>query len=501
MIGWLVDTLIATAGLLAVVLLIRGPVLRMAGPGMAYALWFLPLVRLVMPPVILPDAFAPASGTGAVSPTLSGDAAAPLMVVAADPVAGIGLMGGDLLTALWLIGAAAFLVWRVLGYRTMRTRLLQGARPMGQAGRVRIVETAHVDAPVAFGVFDKVVALPRGFMARPDERGRDLAIAHELQHHAAHDLAVTFAYQALLALHWFNPLAWAGWRAMRHDQEAACDARVIAAQPAGSRVAYGALIATFAGGPRLGLAAPMACPVLGEKSVIHRLRILTMPDPSPRRRGLGRALFGAALLAVPLTATVSFAAEEPQLPPPPPARVVEQRIIIERGEGDRPAADDASLHTRVIERDGRKIVLRTNRPLSDAEVEARLAELPAPPVPPTPPAMSADGVAPPPPPAPVRRMTVIRREGGPNVSAAAADSNGDCATSAREFEARERDGDTRKVIRLRICEAQAAKANAADAVRRARTRIEQDTRLSPAMRAEILRELDAEIASLATQGG
>ena len=156
------------------------------------------------------------------------------------------------------------------------------------------------------------------------------------------------------------------------------------------------------------------------------------------------------------------------------------------------------MHTRVIERDGRKIVLRTNRPLTDAEVEARLAELPVPPVPP---AVGADGVAPPPPPAPVRRMTVIRREGGPNAPAAAADSNGDCATPAREFEAHERDGDTRKVIRLRICEAQTAKANAADAVRRARTRIEQDTRLSPAMRAEILRELDAEIASLATQGG
>lgn len=124
----------------------------------------------------------------------------------------------------------------------------------------------------------------------------------------------------------------------------------------------------------------------------------------PRRRRFGRALFGASLAAVPLTATVSFAAQEPPLPPPAP--------VIEQKEDIKPA-DNASLHTRVIERDG----------------------------------------------------------------------------------------DMRKVIRLRICEAQAAKANAADAVRRARSRIEQDMRLSPAMRAEILRELDAEIASLAAQGG
>ncbi len=79
-----------------------------------------------------------------------------------------------------------------------------------------------------------------------------------------------------------------GWLALRRDQEAACDARVMARRNAAERAAYAALIARYAATPAaasvLGgaaLTAPMACPVLGEKSIIHRLRSLSMSDLSP----------------------------------------------------------------------------------------------------------------------------------------------------------------------------------------------------------------------------
>ena len=93
-----------------------------------------------------------------------------------------------------------------------------------------------------------------------------------------------WAAQVLLALHWFNPLAWYGWRAMRRDQEAACDARVLAGRDREERVRYAALIAGVATGPRPiafrgALAAPMACPVLGERSIGHM-------DPGSRSSAL-----------------------------------------------------------------------------------------------------------------------------------------------------------------------------------------------------------------------
>ena len=49
MIDWLTSTLIATSALMALVLIIRNPVRRMFGAGVAYALWLLPAVRAILP--------------------------------------------------------------------------------------------------------------------------------------------------------------------------------------------------------------------------------------------------------------------------------------------------------------------------------------------------------------------------------------------------------------------------------------------------------------------
>jgi hypothetical protein len=65
----------------------------------------------------------------------------------------------------------------------------------------------------------------------------------------------------------------------------------------------------------------MACPVIGEKSIIHRLRSLTMSDISPRRKMAGRVLLGAAVLALPLTASISYA-ESMTTPNAPPAPMI-----------------------------------------------------------------------------------------------------------------------------------------------------------------------------------
>ncbi|ANC50421.1 hypothetical protein CP97_14735 [Aurantiacibacter atlanticus] len=318
---WMIDTFVYTGLLIALVLVLRRPVARHFGPQIAYALWALPLLRLVMPPITLPAWMKPdeapiagAVGDPAAQSTLtifadvqvlvsdSAGVAAPV-ALAAEPAISLGAV----LLPMWLAGAAIFVVWRIRDYIRMRRDLLADVRPVGEAGGVRLVETSVVSAPVAFGVFDKVVALPPGFMALIDVDARDMAIAHELTHHTGNDLLANIAAQPLLALHWFNPLAWWGWRAMRRDQEAACDARVVAGCARSERAAYARVIVGFAAGEHLALAAPMACPVLGEKSIIHRLRSLTMRDISTRRRRIGIAAITTTALALPLTASISYA--------------------------------------------------------------------------------------------------------------------------------------------------------------------------------------------------
>jgi len=333
---WLLDTFVFTGLLIGLILLVRRPVARHFGPKLAYALWALPMLRFLMPPIVLPAWLAPSAPESAAP-------VQPLLVLVTGPETSASQVGGlagstttasieasmsamDLLLPVWLGGAAIFLGLRLRDYLRMRESLLEDARPVGNAGKVRLVETPAITAPVAFGVCDKVIALPPDFMGQYDITARDMAIAHELAHHQGNDLLANIAAQPVLALHWFNPLAWWGWRAMRADQEAACDARVIAGRGRSEKATYAQVIAGFAAGENLTLAASMACPVLGEKSIIHRLRSLTMTDISSRRRKIGIAAITTTALALPLTASISYAHPEdgdeaPEAPLPPQAPV------------------------------------------------------------------------------------------------------------------------------------------------------------------------------------
>ena len=347
MTGWLIETLVWTGLLIGLVLLLRRPVNRLLGPKAAYGLWLLPFLRLFMPPLVLPAWLAPAKPVPNVA-EISGYTIEPAIIAPGELVAvAPPVAWAPILIGLWLGGAVIFLIVRFSDYFQMRRNLLAQGRPVGEVGSVRLLETPAATAPLAFGVLDKVIALPPGFMALHDRQQRDFALAHELAHHLGHDLLVNMAAQSLFALHWFNPLAWIGWRAMRRDQEAACDARVTANSSAQDKASYAQVIASFAAaGPNAGLAAPMACPVLGDKSIIHRLRSLTMSDVSSRRRFAGRAMMGAAVLALPLTASISYAESlvEPQapvaevsaVPPSPPAPPAPPAAIV--GAGDMPAS-------------------------------------------------------------------------------------------------------------------------------------------------------------------
>jgi bla regulator protein blaR1 len=391
--SFLVDTLVWTGVLIALVLLVRRPTARLLGARAAYALWALPMARLVLPPIVLPAWMAPAPAQGP-EIALPADSAAAMSLASADALAPAAPAAFDafaidwtpILLAIWLLGAGVFLVRRYALYFQMRRDLLARARPVGEAGRVRLIETPAADGPVAFGVIDKVVALPLGFMASHDRAARDLALAHELAHHRGRDLLCNMLVQPLFALHWFNPLATLGWRALRRDQEAACDARVMACRPREQRAAYAAVIAHFATeakcAPRLALAAPMACPVLGDRSIVQRLKSLAITEVSASRRWSGRLLIGAAVLALPLTGSISYAQDEvapapppapvapaappvaaaPPAPPAPPVEVVTRdgktRIIrIERRrEGDRDAKGEGKrIEKRIILHDGHKM--------------------------------------------------------------------------------------------------------------------------------------------------
>src|SRR5690606_7002865 len=139
--AWLLDTLLYTGVLIGLVLALRRPVGRFFGPQLAYALWALPFLRLLLPPIVLPASLAPAPEPAsqalpaAVLPTADPANIAVLAETSAmaTPVAAPSVPSwewADLVAigvSLWAGVALAFLVWRVVTYRQMRRALLEGA--------------------------------------------------------------------------------------------------------------------------------------------------------------------------------------------------------------------------------------------------------------------------------------------------------------------------------------------------------------------------------------
>ena len=357
MIGWAIEALIASALLMAVVLVIRAPVRRHFGPGIAYALWALPVIRLLLPPLPQIHSAAPQLLTRA-SETMTIYVIEPLGGSAAAPASLYSSLG-PALAGLWGAGAAAFLIWHAFGHWRFCRRMIDSSTCTEHAGDIEVIETSAASGPLAFGIFRRYVAFPRDFAERYDDDERELALLHELGHHQRGDLIANWVALAVLALHWFNPLAWRAFRAFRADQEMANDALVLAGRSAIDRHTYACAIVKAAHGG----AVSAACHLHTIQDLKGRLRMLT----TGRRSRLRLTLGGTAVTALMIGGLAATASGTPA------AATV--RAGVEKATG----IDIATI---------------------DARVAAKLQS--APPAPPPAPAAEPEGVdlpAPPPPPA------------------------------------------------------------------------------------------------------
>lgn len=316
--AWVAETLVATTLLMALVLIARAPVRRAFGASAAYALWLVPALRLVLPPI-----------EGAPEP-VAALVAPPVEIVFAAAV-GTGEVGPWLLAA-WAIGAAVFAVWHVAAYRRFLTRALGAARSEDGRG-VQITFTDAVAGPAAVGLLRRRILLPVDFSSRFETAEGALAMRHEQVHHARGDLWANAAALAMLSLHWFNPLAYRAYRAFREDQELSCDAAVVAAADAETRAAYGAALVKSARG--IGWATPAApstiCPMTRSRNLKRRLKMVRTHRKSAFATAGGALTVGLATLAgLTLTATSGIAAE--------PAGTI-KKITVKRADGPNGVAD------------------------------------------------------------------------------------------------------------------------------------------------------------------
>lgn len=301
MIGWAIETLAASNLLMIVILAVRRPVASLFGAGCAYALWAVPALRLLTPPlpILSPDIGLPAA---AIIPA-GGGVAAPL-----SAAGGLELWMPALL-ATWLAGTAIFLLLHVLSYRAFVRRVDACSRPARPPcyGGIDTVESAAVDGPVAVGVLTRRIVVPIDFAMRYSADERRLAMEHELVHHRRRDIWWNIAALIVLALNWFNPVAWLAHRAFRTDQELACDAAVSARSSLPERRDYANALVKSASRP--GLVA--ACPLNRADQLKRRLRMMAQ-----HRVSLPRTVGGVVAIATLAAAGLVSAAAPAPAPVP-----------------------------------------------------------------------------------------------------------------------------------------------------------------------------------------
>lgn len=378
---WLFDSLLVTTLLMGVILLVRRPVAKLFGPGVAYALWLIPAARLLMPSLegdAVPVGESPLGVSDAVRESILASVSSPgtlvdttsKTVVASVDLAALGV-------TFWLGGAALFFIIQMIRYASMRDDLLSEATEITNIDGVNVVASDQVAGPLAFGLFKRYIAVPHDFTKTYSSAERELAIAHEMAHHKSGDLFANLVAFIILSLQWFNPVAWMSWNAFRFDQEAACDARVLAGKGAEERAIYGQALArtAFDGVPTFATA------LNSPKTIIERLRRLTMKDASTKRRIFGKiGIIAAAAIILPLTATVVpaiNAQDDSSAADASPKTVKQVKIIKINKDGktvDIVGQDGDGKEVTKVERDGNVFIFRTDKKLSQDEVEKMIDE-------------------------------------------------------------------------------------------------------------------------------
>lgn len=291
--GMMEATVAVTLALL-LVLSVRKPLRGAFGAGVAYRAWS--VVPIAVIAVMLP-ARTIATAASPIFRTLDTQSMSLPVLAGTMPA-----QAAHWLCGIWLAG----MLLMAMRLQWLQRRFHHGLGNLHRRADGMLQAEVSAGLPAVYGLWHPVIVVPADFDLRYSGEERRLMHAHERSHVASGDLLLNAMVAVLRSVFWFNPLLHAAARCFRHDQELACDQRVIARHPQ-SRRSYGeAMFKTqLAAGPL-----PLGCHWGYGHPLKERIAMLKQPIPSRVRVLTGSTLLLALSLGVGFAAWATQPAQE-----------------------------------------------------------------------------------------------------------------------------------------------------------------------------------------------
>ncbi len=232
-----------------------------SGAALRYSIWLVVFLRLLLPPSLAAPWSAGTLVERFVAPNFAMDAGTPVnggegaagVYPAGQAAAGAGLEprntawgtragAGQLLLAVWILGATGLFLFMVLRFRRYARGVLRDAEPpgdglremtarlardMGVRDSIDVLVSPGLTIPAVFGFWRPVIALPRLLAESLPEPQMTAILGHELAHVRRHDVRTAWLVSMLLCVYWFHPAVWLANYFLRREREMACDDAVL----------------------------------------------------------------------------------------------------------------------------------------------------------------------------------------------------------------------------------------------------------------------------------
>jgi bla regulator protein BlaR1 len=260
------QTSITASILVALILIIRKLVKVRLGVEFQYALWFIVILRLIVPKLpesifsifnltakLKTSALMLASNNEDNFGSIIEQGANKIITISSNDVLGdniksmgyrrtefvaSGLSIDCIFTFIWIVGILVISAYIIIVYKRLSSRIksegksyneeflvLLGSckKSMQIRKNISVVVTSEIKTPALFGHFRPIILIPKNIHEiMPKDRLRYVFL-HELSHFKRKDVMMNWVINILMVIYWFNPIVLYGLINMKEDMEVCCD--------------------------------------------------------------------------------------------------------------------------------------------------------------------------------------------------------------------------------------------------------------------------------------